>query len=373
MKRRTMAFGGLLMAVAITGYSVAGTYAKYISSYGITDEARVAKWEFEVDNTKTTTVDLFQSSYTIEKDGTTYSYVASKDAAKVIAPGTSGSYSYAVTGSAEVNVKVSGGITLENNVKLTGIDPVTKAEVVQYDPLRFSIDGNEWLTSDEFNTKYGKASDTKVYPANYKFTTELGGSIQWKWAFDATEDSYIRDDLDTRLGELVVKEPTKYVVKASVSTTVEQTKDVPTVGKANVLPTVTNKMPADAAVEFATNWGYEADKAEGVVFNGYQLTGTIRPTSNPTANKMFPTDEQTNYFYTISIKGEAGQYLTYGGDDGALKNETFDGTNTQNIMITLNPDNTKRQKFLYNVYESKGGNLIGSYSIDYSGLTFATN
>ena len=46
MKKRTMAVGGLLMAVAMTSYSVAGTYAKYTSKIDLTDDARVAKWDF---------------------------------------------------------------------------------------------------------------------------------------------------------------------------------------------------------------------------------------------------------------------------------------------------------------------------------------
>ena len=40
--------GGLLMAVVVTGYSVAGTYAKYTSSLDFADEARVATWGFKL-------------------------------------------------------------------------------------------------------------------------------------------------------------------------------------------------------------------------------------------------------------------------------------------------------------------------------------
>ena len=45
MKKRTMAVGGLLLAVAMTSYSVAGTYAKYTSKIDLADEARIAKWD----------------------------------------------------------------------------------------------------------------------------------------------------------------------------------------------------------------------------------------------------------------------------------------------------------------------------------------
>ena len=174
----------LVMLVAVTLNAVGGTYAKYISTYGMTDEARVAKWDFTETSSKN--VDLFKNSYT--KDGNTV--VASSDAWKVIAPGTEGFYQYQVSGTAEVNYKVSNTLKVTNNVKLDN----------GYDPLEFSVDGTIWLSADDFNTKYATDATTNaiVYPANSK--AKVGGTIYWRWVFETGHD-----DLDTQLGEKAVK------------------------------------------------------------------------------------------------------------------------------------------------------------------------
>lgn len=70
MKKKMTVLGVLLMVVAITSYSVGGTYAKYISAFDAADEARVAKWtvDFEEDSTYTIN-DLFKESYTYGSNG----------------------------------------------------------------------------------------------------------------------------------------------------------------------------------------------------------------------------------------------------------------------------------------------------------------
>ena len=149
MKKKMTVLGVLALAVAITASQVGGTYAKYISSYGTTDQARVAKWDFN--ETNTNTVDLFQQSYTNE-NGT---FVASKDAYKVVAPGTEGEYSYSVKGTAEVNFKVVNTLKIENNVVLKD-----ENDNVIYDPIEFSTDGGKtWAKAAEITA----VNDKTVY------------------------------------------------------------------------------------------------------------------------------------------------------------------------------------------------------------------
>lgn len=128
MKKKTMAFGGLLMAVAMTGYSVSGTYAKYISQVDLVDEARVAKWELNAtdknNNKIGETIDLFASSYT--NDGKTY--VSSLNCSttgegenaktvcdKVVAPGTKGDYTAKLTGKMETRFQLGFDLVSEND------------------------------------------------------------------------------------------------------------------------------------------------------------------------------------------------------------------------------------------------------------------
>lgn len=102
MKKRTMAVGGLLLAVAMTGYSVAGTYAKYVSQIDLTDEVRIAKWDITAINTEgevINTLDLFADSYSLNDKGV---YVKSVDGDNVLAPGTKGEYQVNFAGDMEV-------------------------------------------------------------------------------------------------------------------------------------------------------------------------------------------------------------------------------------------------------------------------------
>ena len=57
MKKKIAVLGTLLMAVVITGYSVSGTYAKYVSEIDIEDEARVAKWKIGMNEESMETLD----------------------------------------------------------------------------------------------------------------------------------------------------------------------------------------------------------------------------------------------------------------------------------------------------------------------------
>lgn len=363
MKKKMTVVGVLALAVAVTASQVGGTYAKYISQYGITDEARVAKWNFTGEVTSKT-VDLFQQSYTND-NGT---YVASSDAAKVIAPGTSGEYEFAVTGTAETNFKITNKTEIINNVKILGDNPATsekETDYVLYDPLRFSVNGTDWMTSDEFNTEVAKGNGETVYAANTD--ASANGKIYWMWAFDskANNGSHIVDELDTKLAEDVKTKG--YNIKATITTTVEQTDEAAT--PATVKPaTVSNIISAEDAKELAENWGYQAAKAKDVFFNGNELTGTIHKTTNPQAGVVMGSHSNTGYYYAVNIKVAEGQTITYYGknSDGSTKTSTWTKTADNGdftIMLSLNKD-AKETPIKYLVDGKE-------YQISYANLVFA--
>ena len=175
MKKKGMALGALLMAVAITGYSVSGTYAKYISSVDLTDEARVAKWELKAtgngkDLEETNNIDLFANSYV--KDGKTY-VKAVNDTDKIVAPGTQGTYELALTGEMETAYTLN---FIVNNTQDIVVYYTTDAEgnvdemstvegeltnAKEYHPLRYTVeylkDGAEVIT-DPTKKIVGKTS-----------------------------------------------------------------------------------------------------------------------------------------------------------------------------------------------------------------------
>lgn len=243
MKKKMTVLGGLLMAVAVTGYSVSGTYAKYISSMDMTDEARVAKWSIAMTDKGTTTetadINLFANSYT-NAGG---KYVQAIDTDRVVAPGTSGFYEFDLNATIETNYTLDfklltdDDLTAEeiaagkkgsvNNVVLTeseirtnlGLDasaalPTDIANALVtlrdnskvYSPLLFRVttyatDGtatkSTWVTYDKLVETFDKAISGNTYDANGKLTGLLvnapttaanekikSAKIEWVWTFD---------------------------------------------------------------------------------------------------------------------------------------------------------------------------------------------
>ncbi len=376
MKKKTMAFGGLLMAVAVTAYSVCGTYAKYISSFDIADEARVAKWEFSLTGGKSENdydIDLFRDSYSLTKGDKTYTYVVSNEPGiKVVAPGTAGKYDFNIAGTAETNYTVAvSDVVVENTIRSLENN---------YDPIRFSMDGNKWMTAEELKTELEGLFDSKtVYPANYALNEDY--SIQWKWAFEkktiTNEDGSTRevivdaagnelsatdfvsnDSLDT---ELARKQGT---VKVSLKLTVTQSAEEATVNT-NTLQVRMYKAPADAIAEtVAANYDFDATKIANVKFNGKSLTGTIDyQMTDKIKDYVFPLEEdQTGYYYPIAVTGS--------GVDGIERKITINGYNPKTIkngsayIILLPLDNNAADKKV----DIKVDGV--DYSIDYSKLNF---
>lgn len=190
MKKKTMAFGGLLAAVAMTGYSVAGTYAKYVSSIDLTDEARVAKWGFNEDMS----INLFKSSYTTADGKYVQAFQTLNDDGSlktdatgnavydnVVAPGTTGTSTVALEGEMETRFILSFNLLNANdfvvyystdaNGNVDKMDTtkagliakgVAEADVKEYRPLRYTI---------EYNKFEGEGADRAAVPV----TTTVDG------------------------------------------------------------------------------------------------------------------------------------------------------------------------------------------------------
>lgn len=178
-KNSTMRLAVLLLALTlITSCFVGGTFAKYTAGATITDtSAQVAKWSFEVGgnniagnpSTQAVTIDLFDTAKTYEEDGTA---IDSDVVQGRIAPGTGGEFELVLKNSSEVTAKYTIDYT------------VTASEI----PLEFSVDGVTW---DELKD----VSET---------TLAIGASqtitVQWRWAFEQTDDVAAGDAADNALG-----------------------------------------------------------------------------------------------------------------------------------------------------------------------------
>ena len=204
---KMLVIAALLVAVAVTSYSVSGTYAKYTTTLATqTDSARVAKWD--IDQTENI-ANLFKASYAAIDDDTKTDVLASVD---VVAPGTSGEYKFKLSGNIETNY------TLVANVVAT--DTINTAE---YAPIVYTLD--TVVITDKNNDGVVNAEDlaiaiTGLYDTNkvYAAGTVSESEHTIKWAWDITGD----DAKDTALGKDIAEDEDSHKVSLSVTITATQ-------------------------------------------------------------------------------------------------------------------------------------------------------
>ncbi len=183
MKKKLTVLAAMLVAVVVTGYSVSGTYAKYTSEFtGESNSARVAKWEFSVNegtvDSEDFTFDLFDAL--LDSDGSEETDVESADSDFVIAPGTQGSVEINLANDSEVNAKAVLAISSVDN--LGGI------------PVEFSFDGQTWFTEADIATN--TTTDIEV---NMNGGEEVA-TLYWRWPFNDSTLTGKTDADDTALG-----------------------------------------------------------------------------------------------------------------------------------------------------------------------------
>ena len=212
----------LVMLVTLTAYSVSGTYAKYTSQIDLADEARVAKWEFKATDKDgaelTNKINLFKDSYSY--NGLTY--VKSYNGENVVAPGTTGAYTFKLAGNMEVRYALDFDIDVTNDFvvyygfdaegnlvkSLTATDEATN----EYRPLRYSVvysrGGNKVAEIPAGDVKALQTALNK-YSVDHPEGFAPGAmnqeyAITWTWA-EITKVDGLTDDqvneLDTFAGE----------------------------------------------------------------------------------------------------------------------------------------------------------------------------
>lgn len=181
----------LVLAISITAFSVAGTYAKYTSTDTISDKARVARWNIN----ELVNVSLFEDTY---NSGSVRNLDDDTSVIDVIAPGTKGSYDFKLEGAVETNYTIKANVTAEETNGLEG-------RVVYY--LK---DGDTVLNSDTSLAGLKSAIEalydgTTIYAAGN--LEEKTYTIEWEWVFEKTttveEQTVVdatNDSTDTALG-----------------------------------------------------------------------------------------------------------------------------------------------------------------------------
>lgn len=247
----------LLIAVLMSTYAISGTFAKYVTTVTDGDSARVAKWGIT-----STTLDkdaIFKAEY---KNGE-FIYVSDTDsndegevADDVVAPGTSGTGTYALGGAPEVAYKITFDLTDNSSTDVflkqgvyaigtwdnstfkeaTGIDSY-QLENSDYYPIKWQIQittKNGTFTAVKAGTQKPNNNSPENKVVTYKDLNNLSEvdtalsatviefapnancdvelTITWDWAFEkgdiaSTNESqkannHIIDDADTILGYL---------------------------------------------------------------------------------------------------------------------------------------------------------------------------
>lgn len=195
MKKNLVFKLGLFCAalVLIATCFVSSAWAKYTSTVSATDTARVAKWEVSMvagadEVMNSTKLTLFDTTFknikkeTINTDGTT----------KLIAPGSTGQFSFVVNSSSQVSVQFDfdADVTNANNI-----------------PLKWTVKlGDEVVYSNGDDLETGIKNANVLYKANttddditgYKTVTGAQTiTIIWNWAYEVDDAG---NTADTGLG-----------------------------------------------------------------------------------------------------------------------------------------------------------------------------
>lgn len=194
-KHWTLRAAGLLFAlVLITSCFVGGTFAKYVTSGGGHESARVAKFGVTMSVANDT---AFQKTYRTDNGSVSTTITNSVDSnghENLVAPGTKGSNFVVLSISGEPEVAV--------NVKIEASGTDVFLKVGDYPDLTTAAgSGTFHLAADYYPitytlTKTGAA--TPNYPANTDLTSAIGEyKLSWEWKFEGGNDK-----ADTLLGAI---------------------------------------------------------------------------------------------------------------------------------------------------------------------------
>lgn len=191
MKKKMIALVVLVFAVAITSYSVSGTYAKYTSTKTGTDKARVAIWGIDVTND----VSLFKSSLVEGTDGIN---ATSKYSDNIIAPGSKGSYTFKIEGNGTNAPEVDYTLKIEATGNITDASLKKKMKFQLDNKGGSEEDASHYYNIDELLEKIN-ALDTGSKHAAGSTVSTSEHTISWLWDFETTSKE--SDDVtDTTLG-----------------------------------------------------------------------------------------------------------------------------------------------------------------------------
>lgn len=197
----------LLLLVAVIGFG-GYTLSKYVSNKTEGGQAQVAKWGYTVDADAT---NLFGKNYKFDNDKSNSIIASAGDtsltvsastttANNLVAPGTTGSMTFSVKGTAEVKAQLDINFAFEKNIVLA----YTQKDVTgtkTYEPIKWTLtkNGGDVVTRGTIEEVKNALNSSNTYAPNAALTDEY--TLSWVWDFGAATVSE-NDHLDTILGML---------------------------------------------------------------------------------------------------------------------------------------------------------------------------
>lgn len=215
----------LLLLVAVIGFG-GYTLSKYVTKKSESGSASVAKWGYTIETNATK---LFGPDYkfdgnnsVVDKTGANLTVSASNaDRTNRVAPGTTGSMTFTIDGTAEVLAQLNISMTNVKDVKLAySYKEGTDVKTGSYTPVKWTLKqtvkqtvGENTTTNTTTHVNGGSLADIENYfkgdaaIATVKpgETAAINGTytIEWVWAFETganVNDKALNNELDTLLG-----------------------------------------------------------------------------------------------------------------------------------------------------------------------------
>lgn len=207
--------GLLLLLVAVIGFG-GYTLSKYLTSKSENGSASVAKWGFTVETNATK---LFGTNYKFDTNNsivtadTANLTVKASDENNRVAPGTTGSMTFSISGTAEVLAEVKIQMTVNKDITLVYGDNNTA-----YNPVVWTLtkDGTQ-VAQGTLNEIAAALNKTERVEAGAEFSKAGNYTLSWAWPFEGN------DALDTTLGLIANGDNNSTVNGYTINTTETKT------------------------------------------------------------------------------------------------------------------------------------------------------
>ena len=212
-RKSIFVIGLLLLLVAVIGFG-GYTLSKYVTKKDASGKASVAKWGFTVSADAT---NLLGKEYKYNGANSTVNgdqgitVKAKTSEGNIVAPGTTGSMTFAIDGTAEVKAKIEVNMNVTSDIVLkykTTAAPETTP--VEYYPVKWTLKKGNAVVNDKDGAALQDVPLAKIAAElnTYGATVDANGTyahagsytIEWVWAFDDTTANPDADKLDTLLG-----------------------------------------------------------------------------------------------------------------------------------------------------------------------------